>query len=108
MRQIVLLFNSKSSYFYNFCSDFGSWGGLASARSLMIVNLLNYAYICFASNIGIGKQQFSKFINWIAKTIKGFWFVNLYNGIGVSIIGIILCYKVYFSLFNTFFRYNCY
>lgn len=83
-------------------------GGLAGAGSLMIVYPLDYARTRLASDVGAGKQQFNGLVDCISKTIKGSGIGGLYNGIGVSVTGIIPYRGVYFGLFDTLSGYNPY
>jgi solute carrier family 25 (adenine nucleotide translocator) protein 4/5/6/31 len=83
-------------------------GGLAGAGSLMIVYPLDYARTRLASDVGVGKQQFSGLIDCLTKTVKSSGVGGLYNGIGVSIVGIIPYRGVYFGLFDTLSGYNPY
>lgn len=83
-------------------------GGLAGAGSLMIVYPLDYARTRLASDVGGGKRQFNGLIDCLTKTIKFGGISGLYNGIGVSIMGIIPYRGVYFGLFDTLSGYNPY
>jgi solute carrier family 25 (mitochondrial adenine nucleotide translocator), member 4/5/6/31 len=83
-------------------------GGLAGAGSLMIVYPLDYARTRLASDVGSGKQQFSGLMDCLKKTVQSSGISGLYNGIGVSIIGIIPYRGVYFGLFDTMSGYNPY
>jgi len=83
-------------------------GGLAGAGSLCIVYPLDYARTRLASDVGSGKTQFNGLLDCIKKTVKGGGFGALYNGLGVSIIGIIPYRGVYFGLFDTLSGYNPY
>ena len=83
-------------------------GGLAGAGSLMIVYPLDYARTRLASDVGSGKQQFSGLIDCITKTVKSSGIGGLYNGVGVSVVGIIPYRGVYFGLFDTLSGYNPY
>ena len=83
-------------------------GGLAGAGSLMIVYPLDYARTRLASDVGTGKRQFDGLIDCLVKTVKLSGFGGLYNGIGVSIVGIIPYRGVYFGLFDTLSGYNPY
>jgi solute carrier family 25 (mitochondrial adenine nucleotide translocator), member 4/5/6/31 len=82
-------------------------GGLAGAGSLMIVYPLDYARTRLASDVGTGKQ-FNGLIDCLSKTMKGGGVGALYNGIGVSIMGIIPYRGTYFGLFDTLSGYNPY
>jgi len=83
-------------------------GGLAGAGSLMIVYPLDYARTRLASDVGAGKQQFSGLIDCLSKTVKSSGIGGLYNGVGVSVVGIIPYRGVYFGLFDTLSGYNPY
>lgn len=83
-------------------------GGLAGAGSLMIVYPLDYARTRLASDVGAGKQQFNGLLDCLKKTVQSSGVSGLYNGIGVSIVGIIPYRGVYFGLFDTLSGYNPY
>lgn len=83
-------------------------GGLAGAGSLMIVYPLDYARTRLASDVGSGKAQFDGLFDCIKKTVASGGVGALYNGIGVSIVGIIPYRGVYFGLFDTCTGYNPY
>jgi len=83
-------------------------GGLAGAGSLMIVYPLDYARTRLASDVGSGKAQFDGLLDCIKKTVASGGVGALYNGIGVSIVGIIPYRGVYFGLFDTTTGYNPY
>jgi len=83
-------------------------GGLAGAGSLMIVYPLDYARTRLASDVGGKERQFAGLIDCLKKTVAAGGPGALYNGIGVSIIGIIPYRGVYFGLFDTLSGYNPY
>mmetsp|Transcript_18815 Transcript_18815/g.33954 ORF Transcript_18815/g.33954 Transcript_18815/m.33954 type:complete len:317 (+) Transcript_18815:567-1517(+) len=83
-------------------------GGLAGAGSLMIVYPLDYARTRLASDVGAGKQQFNGLVDCLVKTVKSSGVSGLYNGVGVSVVGIIPYRGVYFGLFDTLSGYNPY
>ena len=72
-------------------------GGMAGAGSLMIVYPLDYARTRLASDVGVGKQQFNGLMDCISKTVKKVGIRGLYNGVGVSIMGIIPYRGTYFG-----------
>jgi len=82
-------------------------GGLAGAGSLCIVYPLDYARTRLASDVGSGKQ-FNGLLDCLKKTVASGGVASLYNGIGVSIVGIIPYRGVYFGLFDTLSGYNPY
>lgn len=83
-------------------------GGLAGAGSLMIVYPLDYARTRLASDVGGKERQFSGLLDCLKKTVAAGGPGALYNGIGVSIVGIIPYRGVYFGLFDTLSGYNPY
>jgi len=83
-------------------------GGLAGAGSLCIVYPLDYARTRLASDVGGGKAQFDGLLDCIKKTVASGGIGSLYNGIGVSVVGIIPYRGVYFGLFDTATGYNPY
>jgi len=80
-------------------------GGLAGAGSLLIVYPLDYARTRLASDVGTGKQ-FNGLMDCLRKTVQAGGVGALYNGIGVSILGIIPYRGTYFGLFDTLSGYN--
>jgi solute carrier family 25 (adenine nucleotide translocator) protein 4/5/6/31 len=83
-------------------------GGLAGAGSLLIVYPLDYARTRLASDVGTGKQQFDGLIDCLTKTVKSSGVGGLYNGVGVSVFGIIPYRGAYFGLFDTLSGFNPY
>jgi len=75
-------------------------GGLAGAGSLCIVYPLDYARTRLASDVGTGKKEFSGLVDCLVKTTKQ-GPLALYNGFGVSVIGIIPYRGVYFGMFDS-------
>jgi solute carrier family 25 (adenine nucleotide translocator) protein 4/5/6/31 len=95
---------------YNPKTDFGKFflvnmasGGLAGAASLCIVYPLDYARTRLASDVGKGKEKaFQGLSDCLIKTAKGpKGFFSLYNGFGVSVMGIIPYRGVYFGLYDS-------
>merc|ERR1712232_1294612 len=83
-------------------------GGLAGAGSLCIVYPLDYARTRLASDVGSGKRQFNGLSDCLKKTVASSGVGGLYNGIGVSVVGIIPYRGVYFGLFDTLSGLNPY
>ena len=98
----------KNTEFGKFFAINMASGGLAGAGSLMIVYPLDYARTRLASDVGGGKAQFSGLADCLKQTVKSGGIGALYNGIGVSIVGIIPYRGVYFGLFDTMSGYNPY
>jgi len=83
-------------------------GCLVGAGSLCVVYPLDYARTRLASDVGKAKQQFNGLMDCFQKTVQRNGIAGLYNGIGVSVIGIIPYRGVYFGLFDTLSGYNPY
>jgi len=98
----------KNTEFMKFFMINVASGGLAGAGSLMIVYPLDYARTRLASDVGTGKQQFNGLFDCLKKTVANGGVKSVYNGIGVSIMGIIPYRGAYFGLFDTLSGYNPY
>jgi len=98
----------KNSEFMKFFMINVASGGLAGAGSLMIVYPLDYARTRLASDVGGGKQQFNGLADCLKKTVANGGVKSVYNGIGVSVMGIIPYRGAYFGLFDTLSGYNPY
>jgi solute carrier family 25 (mitochondrial adenine nucleotide translocator), member 4/5/6/31 len=84
-------------------------GSLAGAGSLCIVYPLDYARTRLASDVGSGKRDFNGLWDCLKKTSSGTKGpLALYNGFGVSVIGIIPYRGVYFGMFDTLTALNPY
>merc|ERR1739848_351692 len=99
--------NPKTEFGKFFAINMAS-GGLAGAGSLCIVYPLDYARTRLASDVGSGRAQFNGLFDCIKKTMSAGGVGALYNGLGVSIVGIIPYRGVYFGLFDTLSGYNPY
>jgi solute carrier family 25 (adenine nucleotide translocator) protein 4/5/6/31 len=82
-------------------------GGLAGAGSLLVVYPLDFARTRLASDVG-KTRQFNGLADCLKKTAAAGGPQALYNGLGVSIAGIIPYRGVYFGLFDTLSGYNPY
>ncbi|CAN0256097.1 unnamed protein product [Ectocarpus sp. 12 AP-2014] len=77
-------------------------GGLAGAGSLCFVYPLDFARTRLASDVGSGKRDFTGLWDCLSKTARGpKGVLGLYNGFGVSVMGIIPYRGVYFGLYDT-------
>merc|ERR1711998_424971 len=77
-------------------------GGLAGAGSLTIGYPLDYARTRLASDVGSGKRAFNGLGDCLMKTAKGpSGPMGLYNGFGVSVVGIIPFRGTYFGVNDT-------
>jgi solute carrier family 25 (adenine nucleotide translocator) protein 4/5/6/31 len=94
--------NPKTEFGKFFAINMAS-GGLAGAGSLLFVYPLDYARTRLASDVGTGRRDFKGLGDCLWKTAtttkKGP--LALYNGFGVSVIGIIPYRGVYFGVFDT-------
>ncbi|KAL1507026.1 hypothetical protein AB1Y20_007888 [Prymnesium parvum] len=93
-------YNPKTEFGLFFATNMAS-GGLAGAGSLTIVYPLDYARTRLASDVGSGNPQFNGLVDCLTKTIKGGGFFSMYNGFGVSVVGIVAYRGPYFGLFDT-------
>merc|ERR1711959_342354 len=98
----------KKTEFAKFFAINMASGGLAGAGSLLIVHPLDYARTRLASDVGTGKAQFNGLADCLKKTVASGGVGSLYNGIGVSIVGVVPYRGVYFGLFDTMSGYNPY
>lgn len=96
----------KNTEFAKFFAINMASGGLAGAGSLMIVYPLDYARTRLASDVGTGKAQFSGLADCLKKTVASGGVGRLYNGFGVSLLGIIPYRGVQFGLVDTLFGLN--
>jgi solute carrier family 25 (adenine nucleotide translocator) protein 4/5/6/31 len=100
-------YNPKTEFWSFFATNLAS-GGLAGAGSLTIVYPLDYARTRLASDVGSGNPQFEGLMDCLMKTIKGGGFFSMYNGFGVSVVGIVAYRGPYFGIFDTLKEKNPY
>jgi len=100
-------YSSKTDFGMFFLVNMAS-GGLAGAGSLTIVYPLDYARTRLASDVGTGKRQFTGLSDCLVKTMKIGGVGSLYNGFGVSVMGIIPYRGVYFGMFDSLMGLNPY
>ena len=99
-------YNPKTNFGMFFLVNMAS-GGLAGAGSLCIVYPLDYARTRLASDVGSGQKSFNGLADCLVKTAKGpSGIMGLYNGFGVSVMGIIPYRGVYFGMFDTLLGVN--
>jgi len=99
--------DKKTEFVKFFCINMAS-GGLAGAGSLCIVYPLDYARTRLASDVGGKDRQFNGLVDCLKKTVQAGGIGSVYNGIGVSVMGIIPYRGAYFGLFDTLSGYNPY
>eukprot|EP00999_Lentomonas_sp_LEN2_P003063 NODE_917_length_1119_cov_42.970766_g875_i0.p1 GENE.NODE_917_length_1119_cov_42.970766_g875_i0~~NODE_917_length_1119_cov_42.970766_g875_i0.p1 ORF type:complete len:307 (+),score=84.60 NODE_917_length_1119_cov_42.970766_g875_i0:99-1019(+) len=101
IKTIFPRYSSKTDFGKFFMVNIAS-GGLAGAGSLCIVYPLDYARTRLASDVGKGKKQFNGLVDCLVKTARGpKGFFSLYNGFGVSVVGIIPFRGAYFGVNDT-------
>eukprot|EP01089_Gocevia_fonbrunei_P004039 TRINITY_DN13_c0_g1_i1.p1 TRINITY_DN13_c0_g1~~TRINITY_DN13_c0_g1_i1.p1 ORF type:complete len:351 (+),score=91.69 TRINITY_DN13_c0_g1_i1:107-1054(+) len=101
-------YNPKTQFGMFFLVQMAS-GALAGAGSLCIVYPLDYARTRLASDVGTGKRDFNGLWDCLKKTTQGpKGFLGLYNGFGVSVVGIIPYRGVYFGLYDSLREKNPY
>merc|ERR1719174_1841226 len=93
-------YNPKSEFWSFFAANMAS-GGLAGAGSLTIVYPLDYARTRLASDVGSGNPQFSGLADCLMKTAASGGVLSMYNGFGVSVVGIVAYRGPYFGVFDT-------
>jgi len=94
-------YNAKTNFWAFFGVNMAS-GGLAGAGSLTIVYPLDYARTRLASDVGSGKRAFEGLGDCLKKTAQGpAGVMGLYNGFGVSVVGIIPFRGTYFGVNDT-------
>ncbi|KAI8893150.1 mitochondrial carrier domain-containing protein [Globomyces pollinis-pini] len=94
-------YNSKTEFWSFFAVNLAS-GGLAGACSTFIVYPLDYARTRLASDVGSGKKTFNGLWDCLVKTSKGpKGVMSLYQGIGVTVAGIIPYRGIQFGLNDT-------
>jgi solute carrier family 25 (adenine nucleotide translocator) protein 4/5/6/31 len=107
-KKIFPRFNPKTDFWKFFAVQMAS-GALAGAACLTIVYPLDYARTRLASDVGTGKRDFNGLSDCLIKTARGpKGFLGLYNGFGVSVIGIIPYRGVYFGMYDSLREKNPY
>merc|ERR1711988_939716 len=101
-------YNPKTEFAKFFGANLVS-GGLAAAGSLTIVYPLDYARTRLASDVGSGKKTFDGLFDCIKKTAAGPGGVmGLYDGFGVSVVGIVGYRGLQLGTFDTIAGLNPY
>merc|ERR1712217_719332 len=100
IKAIFPKYNPKTEFTSFFLTNLAS-GGLAGAGSLTIVYPLDYARTRLASDVGSGNPQFNGLVDCLMKTTAGGGFFSMYNGFGVSVVGIVAYRGPYFGIFDT-------
>jgi solute carrier family 25 (adenine nucleotide translocator) protein 4/5/6/31 len=103
-KKIFNLYNSKKEpgkFFIGNCAS----GGAAGATSLCFVYPLDFARTRLAADVGgatAGKErEFSGLVDCLTKTMQKRGVGQLYNGFGISVVGIIAYRASYFGMYDT-------
>jgi len=77
-------------------------GGAAGATSLTVVYPLDFARTRLAADVGSGKErEFNGLVDCLKKNVEKGGPRALYNGFGISVVGIIAYRASYFGMFDT-------
>jgi len=94
-------FNPKTDFWKFFASNLAS-GGAAGATSLLFVYPLDFARTRLAADVGKGSQrQFTGLVDCIGKIYKSDGFKGVYQGFGVSVVGIVVYRAAFFGFYDT-------
>lgn len=97
----VAPFNPKTQFWWFFAGNLAS-GGMAGATSLLFVYPLDFARTRLAADVGTGGQrQFKSLSHCISSIYKAEGAKGLYQGFGVSIVGIIVYRAAFFGGYDT-------
>jgi solute carrier family 25 (adenine nucleotide translocator) protein 4/5/6/31 len=101
-KKIFCPFNPKTDFWKFFFGNLAS-GGAAGATSLMVVYPLDFARTRLAADVGKGaaERQFSGLVDCLTKIHKSDGLKGLYQGFGVSVLGIIAYRACYFGGYDT-------
>jgi solute carrier family 25 (adenine nucleotide translocator) protein 4/5/6/31 len=101
-KKVFCPFNPKTDFWKFFMGNLAS-GGAAGATSLMVVYPLDFARTRLAADVGKGaaERQFSGLVDCLTKIHKSDGLKGLYQGFGVSVLGIIVYRACYFGGYDT-------
>jgi solute carrier family 25 (adenine nucleotide translocator) protein 4/5/6/31 len=101
-KKIFCPYNPKTDFWKFFFGNLAS-GGAAGATSLMVVYPLDFARTRLAADVGKGpaERQFNGLIDCLTKIYKSDGAKGLYQGFGVSVLGIIAYRACYFGGYDT-------
>jgi len=101
-KKIFCPFNPKTDFWKFFVGNLAS-GGAAGATSLMVVYPLDFARTRLAADVGKGAadRQFQGLTDCLSKIYKSDGMKGLYQGFGVSVLGIIIYRACYFGGYDT-------
>jgi solute carrier family 25 (adenine nucleotide translocator) protein 4/5/6/31 len=101
-KKVFCPFNPKTDFWKFFMGNLAS-GGAAGATSLMVVYPLDFARTRLAADVGKGaaERQFQGLTDCLSKVYKSDGLKGLYQGFGVSVLGIIAYRACYFGGYDT-------
>jgi len=101
-KKIFCPYNPKTDFWKFFFGNLAS-GGAAGATSLTVVYPLDFARTRLAADVGKGpaERQFSGLIDCLTKIYKSDGAKGLYQGFGISVLGIIAYRACYFGGYDT-------
>jgi len=101
-KKIFCPYNSKTDFWKFFFGNLAS-GGAAGATSLTVVYPLDFARTRLAADVGKGAadRQFTGLIDCLTKVHKSDGLKGLYQGFGISVLGIIAYRACYFGGYDT-------
>jgi len=101
-KKIFCPYNPKTEFWKFFFGNLAS-GGAAGATSLMVVYPLDFARTRLAADVGKtgAERQFTGLVDCLTKIYKSDGYKGLYQGFGVSVLGIIAYRACYFGGYDT-------
>jgi len=101
-KQTLCPYNPKTEPVKFFMGNMAS-GGAAGATSLCVVYPLDFARTRLAADVGDaeGKREFNGLVDCLKKIAQKDGIGGLYQGFGISVVGIIFYRASYFGLFDT-------
>jgi len=101
-KKIFCPYDPKKEFFKFFLGSLAS-GGAAGATSLMFVYPLDFARTRLAADVGktSADRQFNGLVDCLSKVYKTDGLKGLYQGFGISVIGIIMYRACYFGGYDT-------
>jgi len=101
-KKVFCPYSPKTDFWKFFFGNLAS-GGAAGATSLMVVYPLDFARTRLAADVGKGAadRQFTGLVDCLGKIRKSDGMKGLYQGFGVSVLGIIVYRACYFGGYDT-------
>lgn len=100
-KQTLCPYNPKTQPGMFFIGNMAS-GGAAGATSLCVVYPLDFGRTRLAADVGSGKdREFNGLVDCLKKIAAKDGIQGLYNGFGISVVGIIAYRASYFGMFDT-------